>query len=410
MYIYKLNENIANDDMSNVDDPPVKSLPTIKPILTVANNTNGFARIMSINLEYVNKLNKCKDRISKYNSIEWEDLKKLSNPYEYIYIFNSKTQYNGVAKVKPLSRSFFKMIEIGNRFLPWIKKQKSIRTLHLAEGPGGFIEAVNHLRGDLRQNDVYFGITLIDKNKSVPCWNQSKQFLTNNPHIKILVGADGTGNIYNPANIINIIGNIGDGACDLITGDGGFDFSVDYNYQEQASSKLIFAQIIAGLKCLKVSNDSVFVCKFFDMSNYLTVELLYLLTVFFKETCIYKPVTSRIANSEKYIICCGYLGCNEQYWGELLNLLVLWNKIEKELDDKKNRNTINYIFESIPSDFVMNIKKINMEIIDGQIASINNTIEISKKGLDKNNEWIEKNRKIQIQNAREWCSQNGIAF
>lgn len=430
----------------------VSKLPIIKPSI-INTNVNGFATIMSINLVYVNKLNKCKDKISKFKGNEWEELKKLSNPYEYIYIFNYKNQYTGIAKVKPLSRSFFKMIEMGNDFLGSLKKKKHFKSLHLAEGPGGFIEAVRYIRGDLGINDQHFGITLIDKRKSVPCWSQSAQFLVNNPQVKILYGADGTGNLYNTDNILNVIkcvtcvtcvtgtsgaaantdASIGDESmdnkCDLITGDGGFDFSVDYNYQEQASSKLIFAQIICALKCLRVSDNSVFICKIFDMSNYLTVELIYLISLFFKSVVLYKPVTSRVANSEKYIVCTGFLGCSDEYWQQLLEVLNYWNKIEKEYDDKKKAKTINFIFETIETDFVLLIKKINMEIIDIQIESITKTVEIAKKGVlhscnysnDSsdyrnyssyssacNNEWYGKNKKMQIEKAKEWCAKNGI--
>ena len=420
-------------DGSDPHDPhTIIQQPIIKASI-INTNANGFATIMSINLEYVNKLNKCKDKINQFKGNEWEELKKISNPYEHIYIFNSKNQYTGVAKLKPLSRSFFKMIEMVNEFGSYFKKKNTVKSLHLAEGPGGFIEAIRYIRGPgpLTINDQHFGITLIDKNKSVPCWNQSKQFLINNPQVKILYGADGTGNIYKCDNILHLVNSIvGECAnedtdnnkekyCNLVTGDGGFDFSVDYNYQEQASSKLIFAQIICALKCLQISDNSIFICKIFDMSNYLTVELIYLISVHFKSVILYKPVTSRVANSEKYLVCRGFLGCNQQYWLELMSLLDYWNKIESEFDDKNKKNTINYIFESIPTEFVLMIKKINMAIIDLQIESINTTISAKKSILyssvnnsaaDANTELIEKNKKLNIENARNWCAKNGIPY
>jgi hypothetical protein len=177
---------------------------------------------------------------------------------------------------------------------------------------------------------------------------------------------------------------------------------VDYNFQEQASSKLIYCQIISALKCQRIGGT--FICKFFDMSNYLTIELLYMLYCFYDEITIYKPLTSRIANSEKYIICKGFKGIEPEYWTKLLELLIYWNRIERDYDDKRNHNTINYIFESISKDFILKLKNINMEIINSQIESINNTIEIIKLNkMVTHPDWCEKNRIKQIFNAKEWC-------
>ena len=39
-----------------------------------------------------------------------------------------------------------------------------IRSFHLAEGPGGFIEAIQLMR--MNTDDTYYGMTLIDKTNS----------------------------------------------------------------------------------------------------------------------------------------------------------------------------------------------------------------------------------------------------
>ena len=60
------------------------------------------------------------------------------------------------------------MIEICNTFhLLDPYKNIDIKTFHLAEGPGGFIEAMVHMRQN--PNDTYYGMTLIDvSNSKVP--------------------------------------------------------------------------------------------------------------------------------------------------------------------------------------------------------------------------------------------------
>ena len=89
-------------------------------------NEKGFADILSISLETLHKLNRAKNKINEINSFKWEDIKKLTNPYEFIHSFNNTNPTNSnnstnptnIALIKPLSRSFFKMIEIIYEFLP----------------------------------------------------------------------------------------------------------------------------------------------------------------------------------------------------------------------------------------------------------------------------------------------------
>jgi hypothetical protein len=310
-------------------------------------NTHGFADILSINLETTLKLRKAKNKINEINNINpnlWEDIKKYTNPYELIYIFNNKRntnntneectkyldkyntqKYKSITTIKPLSRSFFKIIEIIHEFIPTIINMNNntngtsdstsdniiLNSLHIAEGPGGFIEGLRYLRTQIGSignnnttNDKAFAITLVDNTrKNVPAWKQSINFLRKHPEVIISYGADGTGNIYNIDNINSLeklinktIGIststdnntyndtyndtynnniIHSGIIDFITADGGFDYSVDYNYQEQSSSRLIFSEIITALKYQK--KGGCFVCKFFDINAYITVEMLYIL-------------------------------------------------------------------------------------------------------------------------------------
>lgn len=46
-----------------------------------------------------------------------------------------------------------------------------------------------------------------------------------------------------------------------------------------------------------------FVCKFFDMSQQFTANLVWILYQLFDTICITKPLSSRPANSERYIVC-----------------------------------------------------------------------------------------------------------
>jgi 23S rRNA U2552 (ribose-2'-O)-methylase RlmE/FtsJ len=409
--------------------------PDIK-IETIKINRHGFGEMLSIDLEANYRLNRAKTSIGKYNSYIWEDVKKNTNPYEYICSCSSSKNNrnhnsNAVALIKPLSRSFFKMIEMINEFYPLlINKNKSVPistsssiptstpnttttqnvnrlvSVHIAEGPGGFIEATRYIRSAESSNvDIAFGMTLVkyEINKNIPGWKQSQDFLNHHPEVQIVTGADKTGDIYQTANIqfLNeVTRNAQKEGAQLITADGGFDFSVDYNLQEQASCKLIYSQILAALRIQ--APNGVFICKFFDINLYFTTQMLYLLYLCYKEVIIYKPKTSRIANSEKYIICRGFTGISELYLNKLFGVLDEWNSFEDM--------TINYIFTSIPDFFITRVRFINREIIQMQINSINNAITLIKTKKYNEPEWQQQNKDKQLSRAKEWCRKYNIPY
>ena len=152
-----------------------------------------------------------------------------------------------ISKYKPLSRSYFKMIEILHTFSIYYKTP--IKSFHLAEGPGGFIEALLHQRSNI--NDTYIGMTLLDENTdtNIPAWKKSQLFLKENSNVLLENGIDGTGDILNIDNFEYVVKKY-ESSMDLVTADGAFDFSFDFNKQENVISKLLV--LIANSLCIYV--------------------------------------------------------------------------------------------------------------------------------------------------------------
>ena len=230
---------------------------------------------------------------------DWDAMKKYTNPYEFIHTVVPGHKC-AISKLKPLSRSFYKMIEIIKhcKLLPYCATT-AIQTFHLAEGPGGFIEALVHIRSN--QDDVYHGMTLVDDRCfSCPGWKKSRAFLDRNPNVRLEYGADGTGDLLNISNY--------DACCtkylqqmQFISADGGFDFSSNFNNQETLAQNLIVAEVLYAISMQKPGGT--FVLKIFDIFTKVTVDLLHLLCCVYDDVIIFKPNTSRIANSEKYVVC-----------------------------------------------------------------------------------------------------------
>ena len=82
---------------------------------------------------------------------------------------------------------------------------------------------------------------------------------------------DKTGNLYKSENIKTFHETVGKGTCDIVTGDGGFDFSLDFNKQEILSYSLILCEIITALYVQKIGGK--FICKTFDLYTVATLKL-----------------------------------------------------------------------------------------------------------------------------------------
>jgi len=337
-----------------------------------------------------------KEKLDKREK-DWDIFKKYTNPYEYIHSvipFKKKP----VSKYKPLSRSYFKMIEIINTFDLQFDS-KPISTFHLAEGPGGFIEAIANLRKS--NYDKYIGMTIIDEQNdpNIPSWKKTETFLKNNKNVFIEKGIDNTGNILSFDNFIYCKDKYGS-SMDFITADGGFDFSLDFNNQEMNIAKLLFAQIAFAL--VMQSKGGSFVLKIFDCFMNHSIDLLYILSSFYEKVYIVKPQTSRYANSEKYVVCKGFLFQNNQsffpYLKKAFEKMVKSN--EEECFIKRFLNTdISYCF-------MIKLEEYNAIFGQQQIENIHYTISL----IDNKNkhEKIDNLIKLNIQKCIFWCVKNNI--
>lgn len=263
----------------------------------------GFRQqLIAANEEMLKMVTKYKNKITPfYNNKTWDKFKKLSNEYELI--FTTPNTKSNVATYNPVSRSFFKMWEMLHDFTDdIIKKENAMNCMFLAEGPGGFLEAMMKYRSNTgTPSDHYYGITLRPENKTIPEW-KLKRF--DNSRITTLYGEDNTGDLYNLRNTHHVAKQLGEHSMDIVTADGGFDFSSDFNNQEDLSIKLIRCETYCAFHLLK--ENGTYILKIYDMFHHNTLNLLAILKACFTKMYFIKPLTSRPANSEKYVLCTGF--------------------------------------------------------------------------------------------------------
>jgi 23S rRNA U2552 (ribose-2'-O)-methylase RlmE/FtsJ len=345
-----------------------------------------------------------KEKIKEFDA-EWDIYKEYTNPFEYIH--TRPPNRKSVAQYKPLSRSYFKMVEILQHFqLLEPYRNRSIQTFHLAEGPGGFIEALVHLRRksgctvERQTGDQYYGMTLLNEsNKTVPSWSKSQDFLKAHPNITIEYGRDGTGNLLSVENFVGCVEKVG-GKMDLITADGGFDSSEDFNRQEANLYPLLVAQICFAV-CLQ-KKGGCFVLKIFDCFMTSTVELLYLLSSFYEKVYLTKPRTSRFANSEKYVVCLNF-HFDKNREGEYYSYLLNWMKHTCATGIS---STVPRIFRfSIPRYFMLKWEEYNMILGQQQIETIFSTISLMDAPNKKSK--IEHLIRFHLNKCIQWCHFHG---
>lgn len=335
-----------------------------------------------------------KGKITGYGR-EWDAYKKYTNPYEYI---NSVVPNRSkcVSKYKPLSRSYFKMVEIMASFD--FCDFKKINSFHIAEGPGGFIEALANSRRN--PEDTYTGMTLLDdaEDTNIPAWKKSEYFLRTNPNVHIENGASGTGDILVIENFDHCVAKYGS-SMEIITADGGFDFSVDFNNQENRISKLLYAQACYAI-CLQKKGGN-FILKIFDCFMEHTIDILYILSAFYKSVYITKPNTSRYANSEKYVVCKNFLFTNVTAFLPALRACLL-NTINCETNIHRFLNC------PISSCFINRIEEYNAISGQQQLEHIQQTITLmeNKHNGDKIDNLIRTN----VQKCSNWCISHDVPY
>ncbi len=342
-------------------------------------------------------LNDIKKKIDS-KSTDWDLVKRYTNPYEYIHTLIPGKK-KSVAKKKPLSRSYFKMIEI-LQFFKLLENYKNddIHCFHLAEGPGGFIEAIVNIRNN--ENDHYIGMSILDdkNDPNIPAWKKSKQFLQEHSNVVIDHGIDGTGDILKLENFTYCKNKFGN-KMHIITGDGGFDFSVDFNNQEHHIIKLLFGQVIYAVVMQRLGGH--FVLKLFDCFLQHTLDILALLSSLYEKVYIIKPQTSRYANSEKYIVCKNFIGpkCDILY-------KYLYTCFENLLSSQRPINRLLNIPLTLL--FTTKIEEYNAIFGQQQIENIHYTLNLieTENKEEKYNILLKNN----IKKCSDWCIKYGVLF
>ena len=435
--------NSSNDNSSNspsinsIDDIEGNKYNTVAIILPKQNDKKENILSTDVNPNYIDGLLYPKyslgfhhyihDTKDKMQIIEQFKGKKqvyrVTNPFEEQVddyndtINNACNKYFDLGKDKKpkiLSRGFYKLWEILMTF-DLIPLDSSFISAHLAEGPGSFIQATMFYRelfAKNSKNDKYHAVTLHPEAElgHVPPLEEEfikyydkespKRFILHKTYSKQVAGGfddKDNGDILDPKTHLLFGGQIGE-KVDFITADGGFNWKNE-NTQEQEACKLILGQIIGAIKLQKKSGS--FVCKLFETYTNASVKILQLLTAFYENIYVVKPLMSRPSNSEKYVVCSDFKfsPSDKLYVSSIKQLDEL---LEKSFKTKKN------IFDIFPNfkpndDMLATTIVLNNAIANQQFVSINEIV----KFIESQNYYgdaYHMYREMQINASKYWIS------
>jgi len=323
-----------------------------------------------------NNITKVKQGLGDRGDRVWRDTVKSMYIAE-----NIPAHYKNVAKFQPSSRAFFKLNEciVDLELLP--SNTDGLTTVHLAEGPGGFIENVQHIRKN--PADVYHGFTLPVKGSHLNFDESLVQSDESMGKIKVHYG-----DLYQLKDIETLVNAVGANSVDFVTGDGGFDVSGDWNHQEQLSHQIIYSEILAAVLLLKTGGH--FVCKLFDTFSDVQIQMLEFLATIFETVYLIKPVTSRPANSERYVVCKDFLGISEKAYNpkKLKSIVNAWTKtvaggkVFTKLFDGGTTSEPDETHENPITTVRDNIIEFANTFADNQIKAINNNLRIITNNIN----------------------------
>jgi hypothetical protein len=328
-------------------------------------------------------------------------IKNLKSETDFYYVVNNfednilnyEDDINNISKIyfdnnttNIISRSFYKLWEI--LFLFDIADKKELTYALISDNPSTLTQSIINYRQKLGPGilkDKIFNIMIqpnINKNNFVESGEQfigyyNKLYpdmfqLSKTIKVKNFKSKETITNIKNISSFKKDIEKT-KSYTDLIIADSELVWDNVLN-QEQESYQLILGQIVAILKTQTKNGNAIL--KIFNTFTIPTIKMIYLLSSFYDETYIYKPLFSRPTDSEKYLICKKF---NHDPDSKLLNNKI--KSLEYVLEKMSSNKFIFDIYNNldIPIDYINDFKLINTKLINQQQIICNKIITYIKE-------------------------------
>ncbi len=310
----------------------------------------------------------------KDNSINYDLIYKISNPYEFIFSNVPGLKYS-VSKLKPLNNIFYIFMEILINFniLDFFNNSE-IKSFFYGKNISSTIECMNMLREDY--NDVYQ-------------FHSEIQEITNDD--------------FNSSE------------------KKSFDFMF-FELKNYVNEEQVNEYTISMIRCLQriliyQKKNGICVIKLNNLFYKPLIDILYILTNLYDKIYVVKMNTTNIVNGERIIVCKNFIQ-NDEYWVEhdSIKYLGLANELQIQLDQITNSNSngnsgvfIESIIDNkLPYYFINKIEDSNVNIGHSQIEQLDLILYMIKN--KKRDEKIETIKKNNIIKCVQWCEKYKIPY
>ena len=248
----------------------------------------------------VGTISKCKDL-----NVEISSLITLGTKMSFVEARAEANPFGSLGNSLSKHRTFVKLANIdavfsvtGYTYDPsGTDPSKEMMFADLAGAPGGFIQYIQYRL----LNSKGYGMSLDCRDYGIykhACEWDRESIDTRSPRFKILEGLSG-GNLF--LEWRKFIKDVGRTSVNLVTADGAINVKGREMFQEQENTRMVVVQALIAISILR--HGGSFVLKIFDIATKPIVDVLYILSNLFEEVYVFKPISSRPANSEKYVVC-----------------------------------------------------------------------------------------------------------
>ena len=160
--------------------------------------------------------------------------------------------------------------------------------------------------------------------------------------------------------------------CDIVLGDMDIEKYGKVLHFESALTKLLIQEVLYACKMLK--RKGMFVVKLHETYTGVTLKVLELLSELFSDIYIWKPLTSRQMEPERYVICNTFHIASNQL------ILKLEELLEQITSSESNSLFLTLICGTVPSIPVVkqSLARINSELANKQFERCNEIIKYKK--------------------------------
>lgn len=339
---------------------------------------------------------------SRFRGTFWDRVKVMINDYELVDELSTMERFS-------VSRAFYKMHEMiqEQNDMFSLNPTHKIRVLNIAESPGGFIQALifnrkyNLIGLGSNYADNYYAVSIKER-EDVKLWNSLQQKTTEaaakfpeystvsfdqidsvvidnevagkaTVHLVPETHADLTK--LETIDYLLDVCKFRDNKADIVTADGGIDVSDFPHLQEIAHYKLFFGEVLTALSTQ--AHGGTFVLKLFDIFTEFTAKLVGLVSMFYTNTHLYKPFTSRQANSEKYLICTEFNGIPESTLSVLRSIMTDW-----PAGDSLKGPFVTSVFNIDLTSMIDQLRTYNTQFAEIEIHNITD-------GLERGSQWLD---------------------